>query len=411
MHHPLAPLDNPNTTCCCGTVRGPRRPPVAPLGVYGHKPGSNEGAPDEVRVRKPHLQIYRGPKDTSATSSARQPHRPVKSVNKAEGRSLLPKLKPMSLTPPQTTQESTVKLDMPELTPNDAPHAATATVEDEAVMLTLFAAAAKEPPESESSAHILGFESSVVEDCYDATHGPTRLLGCWVVSGVMILLVGARIATRATGNSLSANFGQWLAITCCFGLLAAILPAMLCRIQGGINANRHALRRTAYGTALITFIVCLFMNLSILTRSVSSLDSSGEARAPWDPTIRVGYIWGAGSVLLPMYMALLLRVNFPWVATAPVTFAIAYAAITKEHTSIFMYTNYAILAGIVIAMLYATEATSRQRFVSQIRLQRQVDEQKETIMKAAADKALASTKSFSQIVSATAHGDASPAVL
>jgi hypothetical protein len=320
--------------------------------------------------------------------------------------------------------QGAVALDMPQITNTiaanglgpQAPHAATDTMEDEGVMLALFAAAAKEPPECERSAHILGFESSVVEDCYDATHGPTRLLGCQVACGLMMIQLGVHIAVKATGSSLTANLGVWLATTCAFVLVVTILPVTLCWIQGRMNANRHALWRTAHGTALFTFIAIFAGNLSILQNGVSTLDSStlaggGSAGPPWEATIRTGYIWGASSMILPMYMALLLRINFPWVAIATVAFSIPCAAITAEDSSPMMILLILMVLCIIIAMLYATEVSSRQRFVSQIRLQRQVDEQKETILKAAADKALAATKSFSQIVSATAHGDACPALL
>jgi hypothetical protein len=279
-----------------------------------------------------------------------------------------------------TTQEGTVAIDVPSaatntangnidsgcpVAPAGAPYSTRACVDDE-IMVALSAAAAKEPPESNSRWQVFGFESSIVEDCYEATHGPTRLLGCWVLFGLMIILLGARITRQASSHALAiaTDFHEWLAVTCVIGMLVTMIPIMLCSIQGGVNANRHLLWRAAHGTAIVAFIAVFVTNLGLLQGSISNLDTSGQAS--WAATSTIWYIFGASSVMGPLYMALLLRVSFPWAATAATASAVACVAILTKHSTTHMMPEVLSATCFTIGMLYTTEATSRQRFVAQI---------------------------------------------
>jgi hypothetical protein len=284
-------------------------------------------------------------------------------------------------TTSHTPQEGAVAIDVPEPTPSakvfddvapdaavEAPPDTTVDDDDEAIMQALYAVAAKEPPESESSAHVFGFESSVVEDCYDVTHMPTRRVGCWVLWGLLVFTSVARIAVMAgaEGKSSSTNFDEWLVVTFCLGLPVILLPVLLLYSQHK-NTKRHVLGHVAYATALISFIAFFAENLSVLLSSMGHI-SSGQA--PWENTIHVGYFCGSTTVMGPLCLSLLLRVRFSWVATMTAASGIVVIAVTSEHTSILMIVTVITVTSAIIGMLYATEASARWRFIAQIHIAR-----------------------------------------
>jgi hypothetical protein len=81
-------------------------------------------------------------------------------------------------------------------------------------------------------------------------------------------------------------------------------------------------------------------NIAILEDNVSGLSSAqASGQAPGGSTtmgihhqrgLHVA-MWGASSVLLPLYAALLLRMSFPWVATSIVALFIAYMYIANVY--------------------------------------------------------------------------------
>jgi hypothetical protein len=259
------------------------------------------------------------------------------------------------------------------LAPAEAPAATTKEEEDDAIMKALFAAAVQEPPESESRWQVLGFESRVVEECYDATHGATRVGGCWVMCAVWVLTLIVRISSKAMGTSLTTDFAEWLAGTCGVGLVALLLLVTLCRIRGGEMAKRHTLRQVAFLFGLVAY----GMGLTTLVRRVQGSVHFDPSMPPsWDTTFRSGYFVAAISMGSPLGLALLLRVRFPWAASASVLactipiVSISSSSVSEDSVASTVAVMSISCSTICIAMMYATEASLRWRFTSQIHIAR-----------------------------------------
>jgi len=236
---------------------------------------------------------------------------------------------------------------------------------------SLLAAAAVEPDEGDGWwLPVLGFSSKVVEDCYDATHGATRVQGCWVVSGLMTIVVVIRLSNLLSGAVIQNSFTVWLATTTLAALIAGGIPCVLCNIQDAIFENRHKLHLLSLGVAAAastaSMEACTFLN-----QSAQSMDHSDTA-PKWEKIAYLTMAPMATSIFTPILVSSMLRVSFVWTVATIVTFAIGFSIVilvnatapTAMMVCIILYTV------LTTAMLYATESSSRQRFILQVRSSR-----------------------------------------
>jgi hypothetical protein len=221
---------------------------------------------------------------------------------------------------------------------------------------TLVAAAASEPAQdSDWWLPILGFESEVVQNCYDARQGDTQLLGCWVAWALTALAFIQRVSQPRLHVS-----GWVLLLTMCMaGLGVTILPIVLCIINDDSFNKRHVLRKIAQGTAFMAVVGTVASNLTRLEGSVHA-----SSVTSWEETI----LLGCPLVILPLYVSLLLRVSFPWAAMVCMSFSIGFLVIIFSAATepLSLMISVLFYASATISILYGTEASAQQRFMEQL---------------------------------------------
>jgi hypothetical protein len=149
----------------------------------------------------------------------------------------------------------------------------------------LVAAAASEPAQgSDWWLPILGFKCEVVQDCYDANQGDTRLRGCWIASALAALAFIHRVISRVSAPRLRVPEWVQLLTLCMPGLIAAILFIALCIISDGNFNKRHTLQKVAQGAGFMAVVGTLTESLSFFESSVHASSVSS-----WEETIFVGF--------------------------------------------------------------------------------------------------------------------------
>jgi hypothetical protein len=219
----------------------------------------------------------------------------------------------------------------------------------------LVAAAASEPAQGcDWWLPILGFESEVVQDCYDASQGDTRVRGCWVAWALTALAFIQRVSWP--NEHLQGWVTLWF--LCMAGLMTATLPIALCIISDDFN-KRHTLRKIAQGTA---FMAVVTLAASYLIRLEGIVHASSASS--WEETIFLG----CPPAVLPLYISLLLRVSFPWAAMVCICLYVGFLVIIFSVATEPLHLMFLVLfyASAIISMLYGTEALEQQRFMEQL---------------------------------------------
>jgi hypothetical protein len=212
---------------------------------------------------------------------------------------------------------------------------------------------------------VLGFSSSVVEDCYDATHGATRVLGLWLSAALIALVVVMRVANMLRGVAVTQHFGHWLSVTIVGAIIAVSIPCVLCTVKDRITENRQTLRRVSLGHAFVWSITCVYSGTILLQESCIYAEGSDHR---WEVIMYMTMWPCAVSVMIPLFICELLCVSFPCAALVCMAFTVSFAGVVLAGASapLPMTISFILYAASTISIMYAMASSGRQRFISQV---------------------------------------------